>query len=135
VWTLLWTVCGTMRSLFRTRRELALENLALRQQLAVLMRTGGGRRLHLARWDRLLWVALSRGWARWREALAIVEAATVVRWHREGFRRFWTWKSMPGRLGRPGLKREVVNLIRRMSQANVTWGARACQKAHPSETP
>jgi hypothetical protein len=62
---------------FPDARELALENLALRQQLAVLMRTGGGRRLHLGRWDRLLWVALSRGWPRWRDALAIVEPATV----------------------------------------------------------
>ena len=59
----------------------------------------------------------------WREALAIVEPATVIRWHREGFRRFWRRRSRPGRLGRPGLDREVVSLIRRMAQANVTWGA------------
>ena len=52
-----------------------------------------------------------------------MEPATVIRWHREGFRRFWRWRSRPGRLGRPGLDREVVSLIRRMSQANMTWGA------------
>jgi len=48
---------------------------------------------------------------------------TVIRWHREGFKRFWRRRSRPRRVGRPGLDREVVSLIRRMSQANVTWGA------------
>ena len=85
---LLWTLLGTMRSLFRTQRELALENLALRQQVATLIRTRGGRRLRLGPWDRAFWVMLSQGWAGWKEALAIVEPATVIRWHREGFRRF-----------------------------------------------
>jgi putative transposase len=112
-----------MRSLFRTQRELALENLALRQQVAALIRTRGGRRLRLGVWDRTFWVMLSQVWTGWREALAIVEPATVIRWHREGFRRFWRRKRRPGRLGRPGLDREVVSLIRRMAQANMTWGA------------
>jgi hypothetical protein len=57
------------------------------------------------------------------EALAIVEPATVVRWHRECFRDFWRRRSRAGRLGRPGLDQEVVKLIRRMARANVTWGA------------
>jgi len=74
-------------------------------------------------WDRAFWVMLSRRWTGWREALAIVEPATVIRWHREGFRRFWRRRSRPGRPGRPALDRELVNLIRRTSQANVTWGA------------
>jgi hypothetical protein len=68
-------------------------------------------------------MVLSRAWERWREVLAIVEPATVIRWHREAFRRFWTRKSRPARLGRPGLDREVVKLIRSMARANVTWGA------------
>ncbi len=121
--SLLWALLGTMRSLFRTRRELALENLALRQQVAVLMRTPGSRHLRLGVWDRAFWVILSQGWASWSDALAIVEPATVIRWHREGFRRFWRRKSRRGRLGRPGLDREVVRLVRTMAQANVTWGA------------
>src|SRR5574342_1439265 len=112
-----------MRSLFRTQRELALENLAVLQQVATLIRTRGGRRLRLGPWDRAFWVMLSQGWAGWKEALAIVEPATVIRWHREGFRRFWRRSSRSGRQGRPGLDREVVNLIRVMAQANVTWGA------------
>jgi len=71
-------------------------------------------------WALLGVLSLSQGWAGWRNALAIVDPATVIRWHREGFRRFWRRKSSSGRLGRPGLDREVVSLIRRMSQANVT---------------
>jgi transposase InsO family protein len=66
---------------------------------------------------------LSQGWKSWREALAIVEPKTVIRWHREGFRRFWRRKSRRERVGRPGLNPEIVTLIRRMAQANVTWGA------------
>lgn len=123
VWALLRSILGVTRSSFKTRRELALENLALRQQIGVLTRTLGPRRLRLGRWDRVLWVALSRGWSEWRGALAIVQPATVIRWHRDGFRRFWTRKSRVRRVGRPGLDREIVKLIRNMSQANVTWGA------------
>jgi transposase InsO family protein len=123
VLSFLWAIIGTMRSLFRTQRELAFENLALRQQVAALIRTQGGRRLRLGAWDRVFWVVLSRMWKSWREALAIVEPETVIRWHRDGFRRFWRRKSRRGRVGRPGLDPEMVTLIRRMAQANVTWGA------------
>jgi putative transposase len=123
VLSLLWAIFGTTRSLFRTQRELALENLALRQQVAVLIRTRGGRRLRLGLWDRAFWVMLSQGWKCWREALAIVEPETVIRWHRDGFRRFWRRRSRSGRVGRPGLDRAVVKVIQRMAQANVTWGA------------
>jgi hypothetical protein len=47
----------------------------------------------------------------------------VVRWHREGFKRFWTRQSRAGRAGRPALGRELVGLIRKMARSNVTWGA------------
>ncbi len=82
------------------------------------------RRLRLGVWDRGFWVVVSQGWAGRKEALAIVQPATVIRWHRDGFRRFWTRRSRKQRPGRPGLDREIVSLIRRMSQANVTWSAR-----------
>jgi hypothetical protein len=100
-------VCGTMRSVFRTQRELALESLALRQRLAVTIRTRGGRRPRLGAWDRAFCMTLSLGWTESREALAILEPATVIRWHQEGLRKFWTRESRR-RLGRPGLDREVT---------------------------
>jgi len=69
------------------------------------------------------WVCLSRLWRDWRSALAIVQPATVVAWHRAGFRLFWTWKVRRGRPGRPVISREVRDLIRKMCRENPLWGA------------
>jgi putative transposase len=95
--------------------------LALRHQLQVLQRTRP-RRLRLAKADRWLWVWLSRIWTGWRTALVIVKPETVLGWHRQGFRLFWTWKSRR-RVGRPTVPLEVRTLIRTMSRANPLWGA------------
>ena len=107
-------------SLFRTQRELALENLVLRQQLAVCK--GHQQRSRFTDTDRLFWVTLSRIWKGWREALVVVKPETVVRWHRQGFRYYWKWKSI-GWSGRPTIEREIRDLIRQMSRANPLWGA------------
>ncbi len=104
----------------RTQRELALENLALRQQVAVWKVRQP--RPQLTATDRLFWVVLSRLWKNWRSSLQVVRPETVVRWHRQGFRRYWAWKSRH-RWGRPVIGREVRDLIRRMSRANPLWGA------------
>ncbi len=112
---------GALRAALRTRADLALENLALRQQLALLCR--GSKRPQFRRLDRLLWVWLSSRWARWREALHLVRPETVIRWHRQGFRAFWTWKSRHGRTGRPSVGSELANLVRTMALANPLWGA------------
>jgi putative transposase len=111
---------GTLKSCLRTQRELALENLALRQQLAVWKAREP--RPRLTEMDRLFWVFLSRVWATWRHSLHVVRPETVVRWHRQGFRRYWTWKSQR-RSGRPLISMEVRDLIRRMSTTNPLWGA------------
>src|SRR6266571_2747565 len=94
--------------------------LALRHQLQVLQRAQP-RRVRLAKTDRWLWVVLSRIWTGWRTALVVVKPETVIAWHRQGFRLWWTWKSR--RLGRPSVPAEVRTLIRTMSQANPRWGA------------
>jgi putative transposase len=109
-----------LRLLLLTRSQLALENLALRHQLAVLRRPVA--RPRLRPWDRLFWACLSRCWAGWKDALLIVKPATVVGWHRQGFRLYWRWKSR-GRSGRPRIDAEPRRLIRRMSQENPLWGA------------
>jgi transposase InsO family protein len=102
------------------RASLAAENLALRQQLAVLKRSVSRPKLQAR--DRFFWTLLSRFWSGWRSALVIVSPDTVVRWHRQGFRLFWRWKSR-GQPGRPTLAREVQQLIRRLSRDNPLWGA------------
>ena len=105
------------RALFRDGSQLALENLALRQQLAVLKRSV--KRPRLRSRDRLFWACLSQLWTNWRSSLIIVRPETVLRWHRQGFRYFWRWKSS----GRPCVSPELIRLIRRMSQENPLWGA------------
>ena len=108
-------------SAFKARRELALENVALRQQLAVLRRSV--KRPRLLKVDRGFWVLLRRIWTDWESVLVIVKPQTVIRWHRCGFRRYWTWKSRRRRPGRPGVAPEIRELIRNMSRANPLWGA------------
>jgi putative transposase len=111
---------GLLRGI-RTRRALVLENLALRHQLAVLQRTAPRPRLRTV--DRLFWVLLSRLWVGWTDAISVVQPATVIRWHRTGFKLFWARKSRRNGPGRPAVAPEVRALIRRMSRANPLWGA------------
>ena len=105
---------------FRSRRDVALENLVLRHQLQVVLRTNPSPRLTYA--DRLFWVWLRQAWPSWRNHLHIVKPETVVRWHRKGWRLYWTWKSRT-RLGRPRLSAEVRDLIATMSRDNPLWGS------------
>jgi putative transposase len=116
------TILVVLRSFLRSRAALELENVALRQQICVLRRSAK-KRLTLTPADRLFWVVLSRIWSGWRGALAIVQPETVIAWHRKGFRLFWAWKVRRGKPGRPGVPREVRDLIRRMSRENPLWGA------------
>jgi hypothetical protein len=118
----LWTF---RRALFLEPASVALENLALRHQLAVLQRSVG--RPRLSRWDRVLWVWLSWVWAGWRSNLVIVHPATVLAWHRQGFQLYWRWRSTGNWVGRPRLDAELRRLIRRMARENSTWGRRRIQ--------
>jgi hypothetical protein len=90
--SVLISVLAALRGLIWSRAALHLEVLALRHQLQVLQRSRP-RRLRLARADRWLWAWPSRAWGDWRTAVVIVKPETVVAWHRQGFRLFWTWKS------------------------------------------
>jgi putative transposase len=107
---------------FHSRRTLLLENLALRQQLAVLKRRHPRERLDAI--DRLFWLALRRIWSRWKECLVVVNPETVVSWHRAGFRLYWRWISRTKHhVGRRQISKEVRDLIFRMVAENPTWGA------------
>ena len=110
---------ANLRSIFRSRAALELENLALRHQIGVLQRSAR-KRPKLTPLDRLLWV--SRIWSDWRSGLAIVQPETIA-WHRKSFRLVWTWKVRRGQPGRPTVPHEVRDLIRRMSRDNPGWGA------------
>ena len=110
----------TLASALGSRKDLALENLALRQQFAVAKRHM--RRSELKDCDRIFWIVLARCWARWRDVLFVVKPDTVVRWHRLGFRYYWRKKSKP-KSGRPQIASELRDLIHKMSAANPLWGA------------
>ena len=110
-----------MASLFRSRRALQLEVLALRHQLAVYQRAG--RRPRLGAADRLLWAVLSRAWSGWREVLVFVQPRTVINWQHQRFRDYWTRLSRQGKVGRPQVAKGIRDLIRKMSDANPTWGS------------
>jgi hypothetical protein len=105
------------RSAQATRRDLLLETLALRHQLGVLARAN--RRLRPV--DRLFWLLLRWLWPRWREALVLVQPATVDRWRREGVRHCWRRRSRGP--GRPRIDSTFRDLIRRMATDNCLWGA------------
>jgi putative transposase len=99
---------------------LVLENLALRQQLAVYRRT---RPKPAIRWsDRLFWTGLRWAWPAWKSALVIVRPSTVVAWHRRGFAWYWTRRSRR-RGGRPQIGTDVRRLVREMAVSNPLWGA------------
>ena len=117
---LLYALFATARSSLRPQRELALENLALRQQLAILHRKT--KRPTLNKADRAFWVALFRLWPDWHNALILVKPETVIGWHRKGFKLYWTSESR-NRGGRPPIDAEIRTLIRRIASENPTWGA------------
>src|SRR6266851_485074 len=119
---LLCLLLTTVRSTARPQRDLVLENLLLRHQLAVLTRPTRTRRYaRLRLWDKLLWIVARRFCAGWREHLSFVTPDTVVRWHRQGWRLFWRWKSR-SHGGRPHLSPEVRDLIASISRDNRLWG-------------
>ena len=98
--------------------SLAAENLFLRKQLAFYVeRTVRPRRLDNA--ARIALVSLARA-IDWRPLLTVVRPDTLVRWHRQGFRLFWRWRSR--RRGRPRIPADLQNLIATMARANQTWG-------------
>jgi len=108
---------AAIRFALSTRRDLLLEILALRHQLAV--RTRSNRRVRPS--DRLLWLMLRRVWPRWRDVLVLVQAATVDRWHRDRcVRRWWRRSRRPGR---PRIDSRCRELIGRLAEENRLWGA------------
>ncbi len=120
----IWLLLGSAWQVFRPRADLVLENLALRQQLALLH--GGRKRLgvNIGALDKAFWVLLSRLWRNWQKPLLLFRPKTVVGWHREGLRLFWRWKSKRGKRkpGRSPIPRAHIELIRTISLQNPHWG-------------
>ena len=120
--TLLSSIVSILAFRFRSRASLELELIGLRHQVSVLRRQRPGR-LRLFSMDRLLWVWLYRVWPPILNTMVLVKPATVIHWHRKGFRIYWRCRSGPP--GRPKIATEIRDLIRQMSLANPLWGAPA----------
>ena len=110
-----------LRSLAASRNQLALENAALRHQVAVLKRSV--KRARVEDSDRVFWILMRRFLKDWKGVLVFVQPDTVVRWHRTGWRYYWRRKSKPRKVGRPPISFKLIHLIRKMSKENPLWGA------------
>ena len=109
-----------LKTLRTDRADLALENLALRQQLLVLQRNHPKPRALPI--DRLFWVILSKLWAPWKQVLKVFRPKTVIGWQRGLFSGYWRWISRP-KGGRPNTNPATIDLIKQMWTDNRTWGA------------
>jgi putative transposase len=113
-------------ALLKPKALLVAENLCLRQQLIVLQRRQS--RPRLLRADRRFWILARQWYSGWRDVLLIVQPETVLRWHREGWRAYWRWRSRPRRRGgRHPISAELRALIRRIASENRFWGQRRIQ--------
>ena len=120
---LLLSIFRFIRLLLSGHQAIAIENAALRLQLAAFQRKR--KRPLLTTFDRVFWITLRRWWSGWRRPLLYVRADTVTRWQRERVRRFWARlsKRRGRRRGRPAIAVEIRRLIERMVVANPLWRA------------
>jgi transposase InsO family protein len=114
-------VLSIVVAVFKDRADLVAENTALRHQLSCLRHRRSRPKLRTV--DRVFWVLLCRFWSRWMETLGMVKPATVLAWHRQGFKHFWRWKSRKRGPGRPRIPEDVRKQIVEMAEMNVGWGA------------
>ena len=125
------SVLGAAADLLRGKPELVAENALLRQQLIILARSSG--RPRITGVDRAVLVLLASRVRDWRRLLVIVQPATLLRWHRAGFRLFWRWRSR-ARSRQPRVAPDVVDLIERMAREKRLWGAASASGASCSSS-
>jgi putative transposase len=113
-------IVGSLSDLRRSRKDLIIENAILRQQLIVLNRQV--KRAQLTQGDRVLFLLLARLTEYWQQALNIVQPDTLLRWHRDLFRRYWRRKSKPEKR-EPRISPEAIELIQQIARENRLWGA------------
>ncbi len=111
---------GTLTDLARSKSQLVVENALLRQQLIILRRQV--KRPACTKTDRMLLILLARIVQSWKQALVIVQPETLLRWHRQGFKLYWKYKSR-AISATPKISTETVALIKEMARDNRLWGA------------
>lgn len=116
--TSLWS--GALQDLTRSKSQLVLANALLRHQLAILQRQSNPPRFTSS--DRFWFVLLASRLKHWKDTLVLLKPATLLRWHREGFRLFWKHKSKQ-KIAQPKIAVETISLIQQIAQENPLWGA------------
>jgi len=112
-----------IRILFKSKDDLVLETIELRQQLAVYQAKKENPE-NITDLTRTLLIALKRTWPKWIDALIIVKPETVIYWQQRRFKKYWTEKSAKkNKPGRPSIKLEIRELIKKMASENLNWGA------------
>jgi putative transposase len=114
-------VLRTISLIFGGHEQVALENLALREQLGIFQRSV--RHPKIRQRDRLFWVCLHKVWKEWRSELVIVRPETVLDWQRKRFKRYWCQLSQHKNPGRPRRGSDIRKLVKAMAEANLSWGA------------
>jgi putative transposase len=109
---LLRVLLPTLTAFFHERHDLVVENLLLRHQLQIALRSRP--RPPLKSKDRFFWLVVRRLYPAWRQHLLLICPETVLRWHRRGWRMYWRWRSGT-HLGRPRLCSEIRELIATMA--------------------
>jgi hypothetical protein len=115
---------AAVSDLTRSKADLIAENALLRQQLLVLKRQVKKPKFRLI--DRLFLVFFASLVNSWRQVLLIVKPATLLKWHRAGFKLFWKFKSKPN-TRKPKISQDTIDLIRKMTSENPLWGAERIQ--------
>jgi hypothetical protein len=105
---------------FKSRTQLQLEIVYLRKQLEILTRTASRPRFRPS--ERFFFSVLTHIFSSWQSTLLIIKPETVIRWHQQGFRLYWRWKSR-SELGRPKIPQEQIDLIKQIANDNPLWGA------------
>ena len=118
----LWTVYFALRGAFKSRSRLEAENAVLRHQLNIAQRKRSTP-IRLSNFYRTFLVWLSRIFPTVLGSVQVVRPETVTRWHRQGFRSYWRWRSPGLRPGRPKIDKELRDLIQRMCRENPLWGS------------
>ena len=104
---------------FKSRTRLQLEIVYLRKQLEILTRTSPRPQFRPS--DRFFFSVLTSIFSSWKSTLLIIKPETVIRWHQQGFRLYWRWKSRSA-LDRPRIPQEQINLIKQIANENPLWG-------------
>lgn len=120
MFTVIKIVTSQFISAFRSRTALHAKTPLLRHQITILRRRAP-KRVNITQSDHAIFKIFLMFWPSSARLITIVHPKTLVRWHREGFRLYWRWKSQ--RIGRPKTSSEIRLLVRKMSTDNPLWGA------------